>query len=103
MGHRPTGRNHRPAPPLIRAGESGKRRLPADRDAYRQRRYDVASQVAARLDHGRDVDRLAADIRALMSELARCTTPAERAAVEAKVRPLVETRRWLLGGLPLAS
>jgi len=49
------------------------------------------------------VDRLAADIRVLMGELAQCTTPAERAAVEAKVRPLVAQRRWLLGGLPLAS
>jgi hypothetical protein len=103
MGYSPTGRNHRPAPPLVRAGESGKRRKPTDREAYRERRQDVANRVAARLDRGRDADRLAAEIRVLMAELAECRTPAERAVVEAKVRPLAETRRWLLGGLPLAS
>jgi hypothetical protein len=68
---------------------------PADRDAHRQRRQDLAAAVAARLTTGREMDDLADRIRELMVRLRACQTPAQRAEVEAELRPLVQQRRAL--------
>jgi hypothetical protein len=95
MGYRSNGRNHRPT---LVAGTPGKRRKPADRDAYRQGRDELAEAVAARLARSPDLDALAAEIEPLMAQLRAATTPAERAAIEAQIRPLAAMRReW--GGL----
>ena len=93
MGHVRTGRNHRPAP--LGDWQQRNRGTPESRDAYRRRRDELAEAVAARLDGGREWDQLSEQIRAGMAELRACRTPAERAEVEARVKPLVIQRDGL--------
>lgn len=97
-GHRPAGRHHGARSKL----QPQRKPAGADRDAYRHRLDEMADSVAFRVDRGRDVDDLAEQIRGLMAQLRDCQTPAQRAAIEAKVRPLVQQRQYLTSRLPWA-
>jgi hypothetical protein len=93
MGHAAAGRNHR-----AQTGDwhDRHRGTPAGRDAYRQARDDIAHRVAVRLGARYEMDGLAGQIRPLMAKLRACGTPAERAKVEAELRPLVRARQALM-------
>jgi hypothetical protein len=65
---------------------------PAGRD-----RAEHAAMVARQLERDAEIQALADQIRHLMTILRSCSTPGGRAAVSARIVPLVQRRDLLLG------
>ena len=57
----------------------------------------AARRVAASLRRDAEITRLTREIRSLRAALRSCRTPAERAAVEQQIIPLVRQRQQLTG------
>ncbi len=103
VGERPlaAARKRRPAADRRAEQAARRRREQAARDAIKSGNIDAAQRVRDRVEHDADADQLAARIRQLTTELRACTTPADRATVEARLRPLVQQHAALRSWTPL--